>query len=206
MRPSAGDAPFDDPAYLFEPWWPGIRLLLVCEPGSVSAVADELADPLAAFPELAGIAVDVEATSAVLDGWLLVIDEETRRPDTALLRARLRDPRLRDGCAAFVAADLLSLDGRRLTRRPFRARRSLVESVVRSTDRCAVSRGLPGEGHALAAAVAPLGFTAISARRLDAPYRAGPAGDAWLRLPLAASEAEERPLPSLLVFSRLPLG
>ena len=25
MQPTTGAAPFDDPAYLFEPWWPGVR-------------------------------------------------------------------------------------------------------------------------------------------------------------------------------------
>ena len=31
MRPTEGGGPFDDPAYFFEPWWPGIRAFVLVE-------------------------------------------------------------------------------------------------------------------------------------------------------------------------------
>ena len=61
-----------------------------------------------------------------------------------------------------------------------------------------------GEGRTLAHAVADLGLNAISARRLDAQWRSGPAGDAWLRLPVGETPAAPaRPL--LVLLERLPL-
>jgi hypothetical protein len=49
-----------------------------------------------------------------------------------------------------------------------------------------------------------MGLSAISARRLDAPWRSGPAGDAWLRLPVSETPATPaRPL--LVLLARLPL-
>ena len=70
-------------------------------------------------------------------------------------------------------------------------------------DRCVVSHALRGEGTLLAEALARFGLNAISARRLDARYRAGNAGDAWLRLPLVPELVTER--PRLALIQRLPL-
>jgi hypothetical protein len=48
-----------------------------------------------------------------------------------------------------------------------------------------------------------MGIDAVSARRLDARHRAGPAGDAWLRVSLEPLPVRER--PSLALILRLPL-
>ncbi len=53
MRPTDGEGPFDDPGYFFEPWWPGIRAIVLVEDGAVRLRAEALGDPTAAFPELA---------------------------------------------------------------------------------------------------------------------------------------------------------
>jgi hypothetical protein len=62
-----------------------------------------------------------------------------------------------------------------------------------------------GEGRTLARAVASLGLGSISARRLDGRWRAGSAGDDWLRLRVADPLVlPTRPL--LVLLERLPLG
>lgn len=206
MLPSDASSPFDDPAYLFEPWWPGTRVLAIIEEGSVRLQADELADVLRAFPELEVLPDQLAASDAIVEGTVLVLDAAAR-PDAKLLRRRLlEDGAARDGRAAFIATDLLRHAGHRLARRPFSARRARLESLVRSSDWCTVGRGYEGEGRALAAAAADLGFIALSAHRLDAPYVTGRAGDAWLRVPIAPGRAEADRLPPIVaVFRRLPL-
>lgn len=206
MMPSEGTAPFDDPAYFFEPWWPGARVLAVVAGGTLRLEAAELVDVLRAFPELAALPGELAAAEVVLDGTVLVLDRRAR-PDPALLRRRLADPRVRTGRPAFVATDLLAVGGRTIVRRPFSERRERLEAILATTDWCTTSRGYPGEGRTMARAAELLGFRALSARRLDAPYRAGPAGDAWLRVPLGPDHAlEERRLPPIIaVFRRLPL-
>jgi hypothetical protein len=53
--------------------------------------------------------------------------------------------------------------------------------------------------------VASLGLAAISARRLDGRWHAGPAGDDWLRL--RVTEPLTLPTrPFLVLLERLPLG
>ena len=202
MQPTQGAAPFDDRGYLFEPWWPGVRALAWVDGARLVRLrAEGMADALRAFGELADELPDLlMEDGVVLDGWLLVLDEGGWL-DTGLLRRRLTGDR-HAGRPAFVAADLLYSGWRPWARRTFAARRERLEAVLRDGDRCVVSRALRGEGTLLAEALARFGLEWLSARRLDARYRGGPGGDAWLRLPLAPAAAPER--PRLALIQRLP--
>jgi bifunctional non-homologous end joining protein LigD len=203
MVASAGGRPFDDAGYLFEPWWPGTRLIVFVEDGSVRLQAEHLSDPLEAFPELAGIRDLVAGDGLVMDGTLLVIDAEGR-PDPEALRRRIASPSDRVGQPGFVAQDLLYADRRPLARRPFSQRRDRLLTLLTETDWCVVGRAYREEGTTVAEALEELGIEAMSARRLDATYATGSAGDAWLRLPLEPAEPVTRP-PSLALLQRLPL-
>jgi bifunctional non-homologous end joining protein LigD len=205
MLAADAPAPFDDPAFLFEPWWPGTRVIAFIEGGSVRLQAAELADVGGTFPELADLPSHVRAPDAIIDGTVLVLDR-SGRPDPGLLRRRLLGIGPTLGRPAFVAADLLWASGRRLSRVPFATRRERLRGLLGSTGWCTVGRGYPGEGRTLAAAAADLGFASLSAHRLDAPYRAGDAGDAWVRIAIRDSPGAPPRLPPILaVFRRLPL-
>lgn len=195
-------APFDDPGYLFEPWWPGVRALAFCEHGELRLQVAGLADALAAFPELREMPAQLGEDGVVLDGALLVLDAAGRL-DAELLRARLAG-RGRPGRPAYVASDLLWSGGQPVVGRSFAVRRRWLEAILTSGDRVTVGRAYAGDGTLVAEALATLGIDALSARQLDARHRAGAAGDAWLRAPIAAPEP--RPRPTLALILRLPLG
>lgn len=208
MRPTDGEGPFDDPRFFFEPWWPGIRALAFVEDGHIHLRAEALGDPTAAFPELRELPALLAADGVVLDLTLLVLDR-TGRPSHRLLEERLRAPNARaeeaapPGSAAVVAGDLLHLEGRSLAARPFGERRGELAALMRSSPWCLPGRGFVGDGIAVAEALGGLGFRALSARRLDARLRSGPAGDAWYRVPVVAAPRELPPF--LAVVRRLPL-
>ena len=203
MQPLAGVGPFDDPAYLFEPWWPGVRALAWIEGGRLLRLQVEgMADALTAFGELGEeLPERLADDGVVLDGWLLALDEGGWL-DGGLLRARLLGDRAA-GRPGFVASDLLYCGGAPWGRRPFEARRRRLESVLLDGDRCVVSHALRGEGTLLAEALGRFGLSAMSARRLDARHRSGAAGDAWLRVPITPAAGAERPM--LALIQRLPL-
>ena len=203
MQAAPGVAPFDDPDYLFEPWWPGLRALVWVEASRVSRLqVDGLADAMAAFGELGEeLPSQLLADEVILDGSLLVLDEGGWL-DAELLRRRLSGER-DAGRPAFVASDLLWSDGTSLQRRPFAARRDRLAAILPDGDRCVVGHALRGEGTLLAEALRRFGFTGLSARRLDARFRSGVAGDAWLRVPIEPAVPSERPL--LALIQRLPL-
>jgi bifunctional non-homologous end joining protein LigD len=202
MQPAGLDAPFDDPDYLFEPWWPGVRAIAFAERGSLRLQVDGLADALAAFPEVAELPGQLAEDGVVLDGTLLVLDE-AGRPDAGLLRSRL-DGTGRPGRPAYVASDLLWAGGEPVVRRSFRVRRRWLEAVLAPGDRVTVGRGYVGDGTLVAEALASLGIDGLSARQLSARYRAGVAGLAWLRAPI--TPPEPRPRPTLALILKLPLG
>ncbi len=204
MQPSEGIAPFDDPAFLFEPWWPGVRATAWVEGHQLIRLeAAGLADALGSFAELADeLPERLMDDGTILDGWLLALDEGGWL-DTDLLRRRLAGDR-RAGRPAFVASDLLWSAGVSWQRRSFAARRRRLEAVLLDGDRCVVSHALVGDGTLLAEALARFGIEGISARRLDARHRGGPAGQAWLRLPIHPVAVTER--PRLALIQRLPLS
>jgi bifunctional non-homologous end joining protein LigD len=203
MQPAPASGPFDDEDYLFEPWWPGVRALAYIEGGRARLSVEGLTDADAAFPEVGTeLPARLMAEGVILDGSIVVLDREGRL-DPALLRDRLAGGR-HGGGAAFVASDLPWCDGEPWVRRRFDRRRTRLESVLLEGDRCVVGRGFRREGTLLAEALGPMGIGGMSARRLDARYRAGVAGDAWLRVPIVADPAPaER--PSLSLIQRLPL-
>lgn len=202
MVATAVDAPFDDPDYLFEPWWPGARALAFAERGEVRLQVDGLADATRAFPEVRDLGDQLAEDGVVLDGTLLVLDADGR-PDAGLLRARLDGPSSA-GRPAYVASDLLWAAGQPVVRRSFRTRRRWLESILEPGDRVTVGRAYERDGTLVAEALAGLGIEGLSARRLSARYRSGPAGDAWLRAPL--TPPDPRPRPTLALILRLPLG
>jgi bifunctional non-homologous end joining protein LigD len=220
MRPTDGEGPFDDARYFFEPWWPGIRAFVLIEDGAVRLRAEALADPTPAFPEMAAVAGLVRGGGVVLDATLLVLDARGR-PSRTLLERRLRGgtgaadtaakagtaaragTAERAGTAALVASDLLYLEGASLAARPFAERRGELAALLAPSPWCLAGRGFVGDGTTVAEALGAMGFSALSARRLDAPLRPGRAGDAWYRVPVVAKPRELPPL--LAVFRRLPL-
>lgn len=203
MMPVALDAPFDDPDWFFEPWWPGTSALAWVTDFEARFQIEHLADPSLAFPELAQMGADFAHDQLIVEGTLLVLDDEGR-PDAELLRRRLAEPGTQVGTPAFVASDLLYDLGSSLLSLAFEERRARLGEVLSDTERTVVSRGYRGEGSTLAEAVASMGLTEISARLLTGRYRPGVRDDNWLRLPVVeAPIAERRPLLALL--QRLPI-
>jgi bifunctional non-homologous end joining protein LigD len=204
MLPLAADAPFDDPDWFFEPWWPGASVLLYVDGDVLRLQTEHLADPLHAFPELAPIGRQFADGGLIVEGALLVLDKEGR-PDSDLLRRRLAgEASDLSGQAAIVASDLLYERGRPLLGLPFERRRQQLADQLTDGERCVISRGLRGEGLMLAEALASMGLHEISARLLAGRYRPGQQDTGWLRLPVSETPAP-RTRPLLAVLQRLPL-
>ena len=198
-----GVGPFDDPNRFFEPWWPGAAAHVHVEAARLVIRTADLVDAGPAFPELARLASHMAAGEAVLKGTLMVLDDNGR-PDSSLLRRRLLDSDTRPGEGALIVSDVLQAGDERTAELPFSVRRARLLAILSDGPHCVAGRGLRGEGLTLARAVADMGLDALSARSLDAPWRPGPAGDAWLRLPVTPSPAPERK-PLLVLLRRLPL-
>jgi bifunctional non-homologous end joining protein LigD len=235
MLPRPLPEAFDSEDHLFEPWWGGIRALVGIGPadaagmGVVRVVDADGVDRSAAFPELAGMAVRIAARSALLDGELVVVDA-AGRADAAALAARMAG--MVDGGggaadggrpAAFLALDLLHLDGRSLLNQPLIKRREALRRVLRPGDEVVAVPAIATEGRALYDAAVAQGIAGILARQRMSPYLPGIRSRLWrfvaatpgiaivgeaeadaLSAPTAAAAAGAT-APVLALISRLPL-
>jgi bifunctional non-homologous end joining protein LigD len=223
MLPRPLPAPFDSDQYLFEPWWGGERALVMIGPapvpgtGEVRVIDANGHDLSAVLPELAGLAVRVAARSAILDGELVVVDG-SGRADARELKRRLSGAA--GAPSAFLAFDLLHLDGRSMLSQPLVRRREALRRVLRPGDEVVAVPAIAGEGIALYQAAVAQGIAGIMARQRSAPYLPGVRSRLWRYVAAggsatataagggaATAAAEPSPVaaaPVLALISRLP--
>ena len=210
-------APFDSDEHLFEPRWGGERALAYVGPadlpggGDVRIIDAAGQDVSAALPELAGLAVRVAARSAILDGELVVVDGSGRADQVALGRRLAGEP---GRPAAFLAFDLLHLDGRSLLSQPLIRRREALKRVLRPGDEVVAVPAIATEGVALFEAAVAQGIAGIVARQRSSPYLPGVRSRLWrfvAATPAGAGTPDPIPdaegpaaAPVLALISRLP--
>jgi bifunctional non-homologous end joining protein LigD len=220
MLPRPLAEPFDSGEHLFEPSWGGLRALAFIGPAEVAGdgdvtFVDGAGRELGGLPELAGLAVRVDARSAVLDGELVVVGANGLA-DGAELARRLSGERGRP--VAYLAFDLLHIDGRSLLSAPLSRRRETLRKVLRPGDEVVAVPAIAGEGRALHEAAASQGIAGIMARQRTSPYLPGVKSRLWRFVPTlspvgAAATASEPDLegavaasaPVVALIRRLPL-
>jgi len=102
MQPSNHARPFSDPNWLFEPKWDGYRAICYYNNGGIRFISRRNNDLTKRFPELQSI--KVRATSAIIDGEIVAIDEQGLPCFDDLRRSR------RTCAVVFYAFDLLTLN------------------------------------------------------------------------------------------------
>jgi bifunctional non-homologous end joining protein LigD len=195
MLPRPIAEPFDSDAHLFEPSWGGLRALAFIGPAQVAgsgdvAFVDGGGRTIENLPELAGLAVRVDARSAVLDGELVVVGANGLADDDELAR-RLAGEGGRP--VAYLAFDLLHLDGRSLLPAPLARRREALRRVLRPGDEVVAVPAIAGEGRALHEAAATQGIAGVMARQRSSPYLPGVRSRLWRFVPTLASGGVAEP-------------
>jgi ATP-dependent DNA ligase len=188
MLPRPIAEPFDSDAHLFEPSWGGLRALAFIGPAEVAGggdvtFVDGAGRELPPLPELAGLAVRVDARSAVLDGELVVVGANGLADADELAR-RLGGARGRP--VAYLAFDLLDIDGRSMISAPLARRRETLRKVLRPGDEVVAVPAIAGEGRALHEAAAAQGIAGVMARQRSSPYLPGIKSRLWRFIPTLA--------------------
>jgi bifunctional non-homologous end joining protein LigD len=145
-------------------------------------------DPVEKFPELRALARELGSAEAVIDGEIVVLDEQGRpaaeslrerkgaRSDSVARRLARQKP------ATLMIFDLLFLDGRPLLEEPYEQRRERLEGLGLEADGWQTPTYHRGEGKALLAAARERGLTGLVAKRLDSPYAPGSRSDDWVKV------------------------
>lgn len=181
----------DDPAWVHEVKWDGVRVLARVRDGRLRLSTRTERDITATFPDLEPLSR--VADDVCLDGEVVLFDQG--RPSFARLAERLHLTSPRD-CAAAAAAtpvqfmvfDLLSLDGLDTTSLPWQARREALESL---TDGHAPAHLSPlyQDGRELLRATAAQGLEGVLSKRRSSIYRPGVRSQDWLKFPHRSSRS-----------------
>jgi bifunctional non-homologous end joining protein LigD len=162
--------------WMFEIKWDGVRALAHVAAGRCVIRSRKGEDITRQYPELADLAKHVKATSAVLDGEIIVPDDEGRprfeliqprimaRGESAIARMAAKSP------AHYVAFDLLYRDGRDLRSLALRARKQELASVVQPYELLQVSQDFAVSGKELLQAAQVQGLEGIMAKRAESRY------------------------------------
>ena len=221
MLPRPLPAPFDSDEHLFEPWWGGERALVVVGPGGHGRAAARSGS------SGRGRARPDGGCCRSLPGWRSG-SRHVRRSSTASWswwtpRAVPMPASWRGGSmgrpgrpVAFLAFDLLHLDGRSLLSQPLVRRREALRRVLRPGDEVVAVPAIATEGVALFEAAVAQGIAGILARQRASPYLPGVRSRLWRFVAArpavgAAAEAEAAAdvpdtaaAPVLALISRLP--
>jgi bifunctional non-homologous end joining protein LigD len=186
-----GPWPEDLSEYGVEFAWGGQRVLAYVSGGRLQLRPDgasaEDAEAVGRFRELRALGGSLGVTEVLLDGEIIVPGADGR-PSASLLADRLAARS--DGVARRLAerhpavlmiADLLWLDGHRLTERGYGERRHALEGLGLRGPTWQVPASYPGpDGPALLAAAGQQGLPGVVAKRLASIYHGGsPEGD-WV--------------------------
>jgi bifunctional non-homologous end joining protein LigD len=224
MLPRPAAEPFDSAAHLFEPAWGGLRALAFVGPadtagtGDVRIVDGNGREVGSMLPELGGMSVRLDARSAILDGELVAVDDAGRADEAELERRIAGKP---GRAVAFLAFDLLHVDGRSLLTTPLHRRRELLRKILHPGDEVVAVPAIATEGRALHAAAAAQGIAGVMARQRTSPYLSGVTSRLWRFVPVAPvvaagaraaqatlaleDHAPTAAAPVLALISRLPL-
>jgi len=84
MLAELGDAPFADPAWLFEPKLDGYRMLAFLRAGAVSLTSRRALDYTRLFPSITRDLVSIGDDDCILDGEIIALDPEGKPSFNAL--------------------------------------------------------------------------------------------------------------------------
>lgn len=183
------EEPFDDPQWLFEIKWDGVRAIAYLRtdgPRREVTLRSRGGMTLnAQFPEVVDALYAQQLPGAVLDGEIVALDDGGRA-HFQFLQSRLhRDDGDRPYPApqlAYYVFDLLYLNGHRLTDRTLEERRKILEAALRPGAVVRVSDTVPANGRAFYKAAQQLRVEGIVAKRRDSRYEPGARARTWLKI------------------------
>jgi len=170
------DKPFDDPEWVFEIKWDGVRAISVLEAKKLPRVRSRNGnDLLPQFPELLDLHKAFRSLPVVIDGEIVALDRHGRSSFQRLqprLNRRTSDPALvRAVPATYVIFDLLYAAGHDLRKATLDERKAALQRLLRPrAPHVMLSKHVVGSGRKLFAFAKRRSLEGIIAKRRDSPY------------------------------------
>lgn len=179
MLAEARDQPFSRPGWLFELKYDGFRLLAARDGGGARLRYRRGHDATATFPEIARALAALPVGDVILDGEIVVLDDQ-QRPDFQRLQKRVQLRRRVDIERAAVELpatlfvfDLLALEGHDLRERTLRERKDWLRRILPPAGPLRYVDHVEDKGEALFDEIRRMGLEGMVGKRADSRYRAG---------------------------------
>ncbi len=187
MTAETAERPFSGPGWLFELKYDGYRVLAGRHAGRATLRYRSGMDATRLFPEITRAVAALPFDSLILDGEVVVLDDDAR-PAFQRLQSRNMLTRRADiersaieHPATFYAFDLPSLLGFDLRGLPLALRKALLKRVVPVAGPLRFADHVDERGEELFAQVSGLGLEGLMAKKVDSHYRRGRSAD-WLKI------------------------
>lgn len=177
MLPTLVQKPFSNQQWLFEPKWDGWRAMCFVKDGEAHFISRKQNSLTERFPQLKQVGQIIAATTAVLDGEIVALDEKGL-PRFDGLRSRQKNT-----AVVFYAFDLLYLDGFDVTRCPLIKRKELLKKILPkdNTGRIRYTDHISGSGERLFKKIEVLNLEGMVMKRKDSVYAFARCRD-WLKV------------------------
>ncbi|HVZ16896.1 MAG TPA: non-homologous end-joining DNA ligase, partial [Terriglobales bacterium] len=181
------DEPFSSAEWLYEIKWDGYRAIGFLEDGRIRLVSRNQNEMTSLYPELQTIPKHVKATTAILDGEVVALDEHGRSSFGLMQqRAGIRSgvQRTRQDASIpvlYYVFDLLYLDGYNLMKAALEQRKQVLQSIITENSSLRYSEHFVNEGEQLFEAARAQGLEGIVAKLRDSRYEQKRSRD-WLKM------------------------
>ena len=185
MMAFAGDGPFSHQEWLFEPKLDGFRALAHVRNGNVTLRSRTGLDMTEKLPEVVAELAAQPVDEMVIDGELVVLDEEGM-PSFEMLQRSMDLPRggriRREAVPVYYPFDIVHLGGRDLSLLPLIERKGLLERAVVPGDLVRLMEYVELDGEGFYSGTLRMGLEGMVAKRIRSVYEAGARSRSWLKI------------------------
>ncbi len=203
MLAKNGKLPREDDLYGYEIKWDGVRAVAHIDAGHLTLTGRSGTDFTPRYPEVRGMAEALGSRRLILDGEVVAFDDRGR-PSFELLQSRMHlasdsavRRRMKDVPVAYVAFDLLWLEGHSTLALSYSDRRKLLAGLELEGPSWRAPAHREGDGADLLEASVDQGLEGIVAKRLDSPYEPGKRSSSWIKV-------KNRPSDDVVIGGWLP--
>ncbi|MGE0666764.1 MAG: non-homologous end-joining DNA ligase [Sphingomonadales bacterium] len=172
--------------WLFEMKFDGYRAITAAAGEDVVIHTRSGLDWTARYPAIARAVRRLDLDGALLDGEIVVVDDEGRS-DFGALQAQLKGE---GGSLSYFVFDLLALGGKDLKARPLAERKKMLRELLGKAGKTGpvyYTDHIEDDGDAMLQALCKRGFEGIIAKKVRGKYTPG-RGHGWLKIKCAASQ------------------
>ncbi|MBZ9894260.1 ATP-dependent DNA ligase [Mesorhizobium sp. BR1-1-6] len=177
LMPTLVEKPPEGDDWIHEVKFDGYRSQIIRDETGVRIFTRRGLDWTAKYRDLAKTAANLEVESAIIDGEIIVLNDDGLSDFGALRKAITS----RQHDLYFVAFDLLHLNGHDLRDMPLEDRREILAELIPEGQHIQFSQALPGDAKAIFHLVDNAGLEGMVSKRRDSKYRSG-TSTAWLKI------------------------